>query len=115
MGQDGTSDRRNRGHRRLFGRAIWLQVTGLLIGSVTAAYLWFQSRTFIYSRWFEKSEDSLAWMEKLGDHAEMYIKVSYMETFVSALTLMLATLWSISWEESPSSLINARSSPHSAD
>ncbi len=79
-------------YRRLFGRAIWLQVTGLLIGSVTAAYLWFQSRTFIYSRWFEKSEDSLAWMEKLGDHAEIYIKVSYMETFVSALTLMLA--WS---------------------
>jgi two-component sensor histidine kinase len=79
-------------YRRLFGRAIWQQVIGLLIGSAAAGYLWFQSRTFIYSRWFEKSEDTVAWLEKVGDHAEIYMKVSYMETFVSAWTLMLA--WS---------------------
>ena len=79
-------------YRYLFGRAIWLQMAGLLTGSASAAYLWFNSRTFIYSRWFEKSEDTVAWLEKAGDHAEIYMKVSYMETFVSAWTLMLA--WS---------------------
>ena len=58
-------------YRRLFGRAMWLQVTGLLLGSATASYLWFHSRTFIYSRWFEKSDDMVAWLEKAGDHAEI--------------------------------------------
>jgi two-component sensor histidine kinase len=79
-------------YRRLFGRTMWLQVVGLILGSAAAGYLWFHSRTFIYSHWFEKSEDTVAWLAKAGDHAEIYMKVSYMETFVSAWTLMLA--WS---------------------
>ena len=79
-------------YRRLFGRAMWLQVAGLLVGSSIAGYLWFQSRMFIYSRWFEKSDDMVAWVEKMGEHAEVYLKVTYMQGFSSAWTLMLA--WS---------------------
>lgn len=79
-------------YRRLFGRAIWLQVMGVLLGSSVAGYLWLHSRTFIYTRWFEKSDDMVAWVEKVGDHAELYLKVTYMQTFTSAWTLMLA--WS---------------------
>jgi two-component system LytT family sensor kinase len=79
--------------RRLFSRPVWVQVPGLLLGSAAAGYLWLRSRTYIYLNWFEKSEDMGDWLEKMGEAAELYQKVSYMETFVAAWTVMLA--WSV--------------------
>jgi len=79
-------------YRWLFGRPAWLQVAGLLLGSLAAGYAWLHARTYIYSSWFEKSEDMVAWVEKMGEHAEIYMKVTYMATFVPAWSVMLA--WS---------------------
>ncbi len=80
-------------YRWLIKRAIWAQVVGLLLGTALAGFGWLQARTFIYSNWFEKQEDMAAWLEKMGDSAELYQKVSYMETWLSAWTVLLA--WSV--------------------
>jgi len=80
-------------YRWLINRAIWAQVVGLLLGTALAGFGWLQARTFIYSNWFEKHEDMAAWLEKMGDSAELYQKVSYMETWLSAWTVLLA--WSV--------------------
>ena len=80
-------------YRWLMNRAIWSQVVGLLLGTALAGYAWLQARTYIYTHWLEKQEDMTAWLEKLGDSAELYQKVSYMETWLSAWSVMLA--WSV--------------------
>jgi two-component system LytT family sensor kinase len=80
-------------YRALMSRPVWLQLSGLLLGSAAAGWVWLQARTSIYSHWFEKGKEMEDWMEKLGDMAELYQKVSYMETFVSAWVVMLA--WSV--------------------
>jgi LytS/YehU family sensor histidine kinase len=80
-------------YRALMSRPVWLQLSGLLLGSAAAGYVWLQARSSIYSHWFEKGKEMEDWMEKLGDMAELYQKVSYMETFVSAWVVMLA--WSV--------------------
>lgn len=80
-------------YRWLMQRPVWLQVAGLLLGSAAAGYLWRYARAFIYMRWVETSEDMAAWQEKLGEAAELYGKVSYMETWLSSFTVLLA--WSV--------------------
>ena len=79
-------------YRWLFGRPVWLQLAGFLLGSVGAGYVWLRARSYIYYHWFEKAKDMTDWLEKMGEAAELYQKVSYMETFVSAWVVMLA--WS---------------------
>jgi len=79
-------------HRHLWGRTLWIQALGFLLGTSAAGYLWLKSRSYIYYGWFEKHKDMEAWLEKVGAASEIYEKVSYMETFASAWTLMLA--WS---------------------
>jgi LytS/YehU family sensor histidine kinase len=51
------------------------------------------SRTYIYSHWFKSYKDMDAWLEKMGTAAELYQKVSYMDTFLSSSTVMIA--WSV--------------------
>ena len=80
-------------YRFLWSRPAWVRVAGFLAGSSAAAYLWIKVRGFIYSNWIESSKDMGAWLEKMGDAAEIYEKVSFMEGFMSAWTIMLA--WSI--------------------
>jgi two-component sensor histidine kinase len=80
-------------YRWSMARPVWAQVVGLLLGSAAAGYAWLQCRTYIYTNWFEKQEDMTAWLEKMGDSAELYQKVSYMETWLGAWTVMLA--WSV--------------------
>lgn len=80
-------------YRPLFARATWVQLAGLLLGSAAAGYVWLLARAQIYRNWFESGEDMQAWMDKLGAAAEIYQKVSYMETFISAWLVMLA--WSV--------------------
>jgi two-component sensor histidine kinase len=80
-------------YRRFMGRPVWLQVLGLLAGSAGAGYLWLRARSYIYMSWFESKEEMAEWLERMGDHAELYQKVSYMETWTSAFTVLLA--WSV--------------------
>jgi LytS/YehU family sensor histidine kinase len=51
------------------------------------------SRSFIYRRFIETSEEMEAYWAELGETAELFIKVSYVQTFTSALSVMLA--WSV--------------------
>lgn len=80
-------------YRYLWSRPLWIQGIGFVLGSSAAGFLWLRSRSYIYSHWIEKSMDMDAWLEKMGSAAELYQKVSYMETFYSAWTVMVA--WSI--------------------
>jgi len=80
-------------YRFLWPRPAWLRAAGFLAGSSGAAFLWIKFRGFVYSNWVESSKDMGAWLEKLGDAAEIYEKVSFMEGFMSAWTIMLA--WSV--------------------
>jgi LytS/YehU family sensor histidine kinase len=51
------------------------------------------SRSFIYARWFESRKDMEIYLEKLGSAAELIQKVSYMDTYLSSVTIMVA--WSV--------------------
>ena len=78
--------------KALWGRSLWLQGAGLLIGTVAAGYAWMQARSYLYMTFIETREDVSAWMDKMGDAAEIYAKVSYMSTFTVAWFVILA--WS---------------------
>jgi two-component sensor histidine kinase len=80
-------------YRALWDRSIWLRAFAFLVGTTAAGYVWLRARSYIYYHWFEKSKDMEDWLEKMGAAAEIYEKVSYMETFASAWTVMLA--WSV--------------------
>jgi hypothetical protein len=80
-------------YRFLWSRPLWIQGIGFLLGSLAAGYLWMRARSYIYVQLFEGTKDMGAWLEKMGSAAEIYEKVSYMETFISAWTIMVA--WSI--------------------
>jgi hypothetical protein len=80
-------------YRALWNKATWIRATSLVLGAAGAGYLWLKSRSYIYGNWFEKQKDMEAWMEEMGAAAEIYEKVSYMETFASAWTIMMA--WSV--------------------
>ncbi len=79
-------------YRFLWNRQIWVQVLGFVGGSAAAAYLWTSARSFIFFRWIETDKDMDAWLEKMGEAAEIYQSVSYAESFLSAWTVMVA--WS---------------------
>jgi len=80
-------------YRYLWKRSAWVQTLGFIGGSSAVAYLWLTSRSYIYSNWFESYKDMDAWLEKMGTAAELYQKVSYMDTFLSSCTVMIA--WSV--------------------
>jgi hypothetical protein len=80
-------------YRYLWSRPLWVQGMGFVLGSSAAGFLWLHARTYLYVEWFEGTKDMTEWLEKLGNAAELYEKVSYMETFISASTMMVA--WSI--------------------
>jgi len=78
--------------RYLWERPLWLRALGFLGGSYVVAYGWFSARQFIYARWFEHDSEMTAWVQKLGDAAELYHKVSFYEGQVSSWMTILA--WS---------------------
>lgn len=80
-------------YRFLWDRALWIQAIGLIGGSSLAGYLWLKARGFIYYDWIEKADKMSAWKEKLGDAAEIYQKVSFVESNTGSITIMLA--WSV--------------------
>jgi len=80
-------------YRFLWNRPLWIQGLGFVLASSAAGFVWFRSRSYIYGSWFESTEKMEDWLEKMGQAAELYEKVSYMETFMSAWTVMVA--WSV--------------------
>jgi hypothetical protein len=80
-------------YRSVWSRPIWARALAFLAGSVAAGYAWMLSRSFIYRRFIETSEEMEAYWAELGETAELFIKVSYVQTFTSALSVMLA--WSV--------------------
>ena len=80
-------------YRYLWKRQTWVRALGFLLGCATGGYLWMQTRSFIYMRWIESDKDTDAWLEKMGPAAELYEKVAYMDTILSATTIMVA--WSV--------------------
>jgi len=79
--------------RFCWNRALWIQAIGLLGGSALAGYLWLKARGYIYYGWIEKAYDMTAWKEKMGDAAEIYQRVSFVENNAGSITIMLA--WSV--------------------
>lgn len=79
-------------YRYLWNRPVWVQALGFLAGCGATGYLWLLARSSIYSRWFESTKDMEAWLEKMGPAAELYQKVSYLDTYLSSCTIMVA--WS---------------------
>ena len=79
-------------YRYLWNYPIWVQGLAFLGGSSAAAFLWLRCRSFLYYGWIEKMKDMDAWAEKMGPLAELYEKVSYIESYTSSLTVMVA--WS---------------------
>lgn len=80
-------------YRLLWNRAIWIQAIGLLGGSGLAGYLWLKMRGYLYMSWIEKASDMEVWYEKLGDAAEIYSRVSFVESQTGSITVMLG--WSV--------------------
>jgi two-component sensor histidine kinase len=79
-------------YRFLWNRAIWIQAMGLLGGSALGGFLWIKIRGYIYMGWIENAKDMEAWYEKLGDAAEIYSKVSFVESYSGSITTIL--VWS---------------------
>lgn len=79
-------------YRFLWDRAIWIQAIGLLGGSGLAGYLWLKARSYIYMGWIEKATDMEVWYEKLGDAADIYSQVSFVESQTGSIMIMLS--WS---------------------
>ena len=82
-------------YRFMWSKPLWQQGVGFLLGSFAIGYAWMESRSFIYNTWFEKAKDMEAWMEKMGDAADLYEKVYFMESFTTGWLPMLA--WSIGY------------------
>jgi len=79
-------------YRYLWERPIWVRILGFIVGCGIGGWLMMHSRMYIFSTWFEKGKDMAAWAEEVGDAAEVYMKVSYVDTYFSSLTLVVA--WS---------------------
>ena len=80
-------------YRFLWSRPPWLQALGFLLGSAASGFIWIKTRGYIYNSWFAKTKDSEEWMHKLGEAAEMYEKIFFMESFTTGWIPMLA--WSV--------------------
>jgi len=79
-------------YRFLWNRAIWIQAIGMIGGSVLAGYLWLRARGYIFYGWIENAKDMEAWSKKLGDAAEIYYKVSFVESYTTPIMVM--AIWS---------------------
>ena len=79
-------------YRFLWNRAIWIQAIGFVGGSALTGYLWYKIRGFIYMGWIAGSKETKEWSEKAGEMAELYSRVSFIESNYSPISIMLA--WS---------------------
>lgn len=79
-------------YRFLWAHALWIQAIGFIVGTVLSGYLWLKARGYIYYGWIETAKDMEAWYQKLGEAAEIYSKVSFVESYTGSILVMLA--WS---------------------
>ena len=80
-------------YRYLWNRPAWIRALAFVGGCGAAGYLWLASRSWIFSHWVEPHKDMGEWLEKLGPAAELYQKVSYLESYVPSITVMVS--WSV--------------------
>ena len=79
-------------YRFVWTRPVWVRVVAFVAGSAAAGWLWIQARSALYVNWIESKKDISEWLEKMGPAAELYERVSFLESFTGSLTVMLA--WS---------------------
>jgi signal transduction histidine kinase len=79
-------------YRFMWHRPAWLQAITFGLGGAAAGYAFISTRGFIYTTWFAEAKDK-AWLEKMGDAAEIYEKMMYMESWFIGWIPMLA--WSV--------------------
>ena len=79
-------------YRLLWNRAIWIQATGLIGGSALIGFLWIKIRGYIYTGWIYPDKDMTAWAEKMGDAAEIYSKMTFVEGWFGSIVTILS--WS---------------------
>ena len=79
-------------YRFVWDWPLWARVAVFLGGTGAAGFGWLQVRSFFYARWFESAAEMEAWYEKMGDAAEIYWKMTYMESITIAWVVMVA--WS---------------------
>ena len=79
-------------YRFLWNRAIWVQAIGLLGGSAIVAYVWIKFRSYVYTGWIQETKDMKDWSEKVGDLAEVIIKMDFASFFLGNYTIILT--WS---------------------
>ena len=79
-------------YRLLWNRAIWVQAIGLIGGSALIGFLWIKVRSYIFMGWIETAKDMEAWAEKLGDAADIYFKMSFVESYFGSIITILS--WS---------------------
>ncbi len=80
-------------YRYLWNRPAWIRGLAFVCGCGAAGYLWLTSRSYIFFRWIESRKDMEEWLDKLGSAAELYQKVSFLESHVPSITVMVA--WSV--------------------
>jgi signal transduction histidine kinase len=73
-------------------RPIWARILAFVAGSGAAGWLWIKARSYIYTGWIESNKDISDWLERMGDAAELYERVYFLESFVGSFSVMLA--WS---------------------
>lgn len=79
-------------YRFVWIKPVWMRVVAFAAGSGGAGWLWIKARSLIYVNWIESMKDIADWLGKMGDAAELYERVSFMESFTGSLSVMLA--WS---------------------
>lgn len=79
-------------YRFFWDRPIWMQALAFIVSSFAASYAWMHARSYIYVGWIEKEKNMEDWYEKMGDAAELYSKMSFVESYTIAFIVMAA--WS---------------------
>jgi two-component sensor histidine kinase len=80
-------------YRYLWNHPAWIQGLGFIAACAGGGYVWYHSRSYIYTGWFKEAKDMDAWAEKMGHAAEMAEKVSFTEVYLSSCLVLAA--WSV--------------------
>lgn len=79
-------------YRFVWTKPLWARVVAFVAGSGAAGWLWIRARTMIYVDWVETQKDIGEWLKSMGEAAELYERVSFLESFTGSISVMLA--WS---------------------
>ena len=79
-------------YQYVWTKPVWARAVAFAAGSAAAGWLWIQARSYIYTGWFEPRKDTGEWLEKMGDAAELYERVYFLDYFMGSLSVMMA--WS---------------------